>query len=382
MTKLYPSPIVPEDVAPQRRSSPIARAAVAYLKNALDNRGKGPEGVAARLWPTDKKTEMVVRAASSVADTTTSGWASQLYGSTVQGFLESLAPTSAGARLLQQGLQLQFGEGAIYVPSLTAASTFASFVLQAEAIPVRQALFDSVLLEPKKIATISVFSRELFMHSLPTVEGVVGDALTESVGLHLDSILLGTAAGSTTQPAGIRNSVAAISASATTPFSEALHEDVAAVVAAVSSVSRNGPIILIGAPAQAAKLKLVLGANSPFEILSSAALADSVLMGVAANGIVSAQDPSIRFEVKTEGTLHLSDAPVQIGVSATPNVIAAPVRDLYQTDSVGLRVILEISWARRQLPLLGQPLLCGNAHERWCCLQGRKSAVGPCGSPA
>lgn len=41
-------------------------------------------------------------------------------------------------------------------------------------------------------------------------------------------------------------------------------------------------------------------------------------------------------------------APAQIAVAGTPNVVAAPVRSMFQTDSLALRMILDMNWTMRR----------------------------------
>ena len=43
----------------------------------------------------------------------------------------------------------------------------------------------------------------------------------------------------------------------------------------------------------------------------------------------------------------MDNAPTAIGTAGSPNVVSAPTRDLYQTDSVGLKVRLGVTWALR-----------------------------------
>ena len=53
------------------------------------------------------------------------------------------------------------------------------------------------------------------------------------------------------------------------------------------------------------------------------------------------------FMLSTGGTLHMEDTtPLPIGTVGTPNVIAAPTRSLWQTDTLGLRLTTEMSWTR------------------------------------
>ena len=41
-------------------------------------------------------------------------------------------------------------------------------------------------------------------------------------------------------------------------------------------------------------------------------------------------------------------APAQISAAGTPNAIAAPVRSMFQTDSIALRMIMDLNWTMRR----------------------------------
>ena len=65
-------------------------------------------------------------------------------------------------------------------------------------------------------------------------------------------------------------------------------------------------------------------------------------------GLAVSYDPEPRFANSREGTVHMEDTnPLQIGTAGTPNVIAGSVRSLWQTDSVGLRMLIDMAWTMR-----------------------------------
>jgi hypothetical protein len=54
-----------------------------------------------------------------------------------------------------------------------------------------------------------------------------------------------------------------------------------------------------------------------------------------------------RFTISDSATLHMEDtAPVNIG-SGSPPVVASPAVSMFQTDSLALRLIVDISWCLR-----------------------------------
>jgi len=63
--------------------------------------------------------------------------------------------------------------------------------------------------------------------------------------------------------------------------------------------------------------------------------------------VVASIDPAPRFEVSEQALLHMDSDPAQISTAGAPNLIAGGVRSLFQTDTIGLRMILQAAWALR-----------------------------------
>lgn len=303
---------------------------------------------ARQRWRDDKAVDLILRGATDPAATTTVGWADTYAPTGIGGDLViSLAPTSASAAIRQRGMQVRLdGKSAIVLPNLVADATGASWVVQGAPIPVRDyAIAAGPTLLPTKLASISVFSREIFEHSTPLIELVVRNTLAGSIGAATDAAMLDDAAADTSRPAGLRNGIAALTASAATPASEALAEDVADLVAAVAGVAANSPIMLVASPKQAARLRLWMrSVLPPYEVLASSGLADGVVVAIASNAVVSASNPLPRFDVAREPLLHMDTEPTAIGTAGTPPTVAAPTRSLFQTDTIALRLIMEVSW--------------------------------------
>jgi HK97 family phage prohead protease len=159
--------------------------------------------------------EVVQRAATAPATTTTTGWASQLVQTTNMGFLELLMPQSVFPGLrARAGLALDFGRaGVISIPTRAATPTIAgSFVAEGAPIPVRQAAFGSQTFTPKKMAVITSFTREIAEHSNPTIEGLLRNAIQEDTSVSLDTVLLDATVASAIRPAGIRAGVSVTTA--------------------------------------------------------------------------------------------------------------------------------------------------------------------------
>lgn len=195
----------------------IIALAVSRATNETPDGYKPPLQVYAERWGDDGKIDEhsrlilnhVVRAASAPADTTTSGWASQLVQTEVRGFLDLLQPASVYPSLSGRGQRLTFGTaGQITIPTWATTPTIAgSFVAEGAAIPVRQGALSSVSLVPKKMAVITTFTREIMTYSNPTIEGLVRRKIADDTSKAIDTVLLDATAASSIRPAGLRNGV-------------------------------------------------------------------------------------------------------------------------------------------------------------------------------
>src|SRR5262245_4021305 len=319
----------------------LVRAGIAHMLAKNDLARRYPGDIAEQMWPHDSDAAWLTKAATSPATTTS---IPSLLQTANADFLATLGPMSAGSVLLSRGVQLAFGQNAgVSIPRIVADATGVDFVAEAAPLPVRQLTVGSLILVPDKFGTISVYTGELFRHSIPNIEKLVRLTLTENVALALDSALLGTAASTADRPAGLRNAISALTPSAATPTDAAMNADIAAVVGAVAPVAGAAPIVLLAGPARATRLPRDRG----LEVLASGAIASDELIAVATNALASATDPVPRIDVGAETLLHMETSPTAIGTTGSPNTVAAPARSLWQTDTVGLRLILQISWGLR-----------------------------------
>lgn len=335
---------------------------------------EAPETIIQRAYGGDDATKAVfdhiTKAATAPATTTTSGWASQLVQTANADFMDALLPASIYPELSARGLRLTFGRnGAISIPTRSATPTIAgSFVAEGAPIPVRQGAFTSQSLTPKKMAVISTFTREIAEHSVPAIEGLIRDAIQQDTAVAIDSVLLDASAATSIRPAGLRSGVAAVTA-ATGGGITALTADAKALVSALIAAT-NGNVrapVWIMNPAQALSIALTGNAGGDFvfadainggsflgyPVIQSPTVTAGMLILVDAADFVSVTGDEPLFAVSDQATLHMEDtAPAQIGAAGSPPVVAAPVRSLFQTDSIGIRMILPMNWALRRTGVL------------------------------
>src|SRR5262249_30677833 len=116
----------------------------------------------------------------------------------------------------------------------------------------------------------------------------------------------------------------------------------------VTAIAGNGPIIFIAASDQAHAVRVFLRGLPVYTVLTSSAMPAGTVIAIAANALASALDPAPRIDLSTEALLHMVDTnPAQIAIVGTPNQISAPSRSLFQTDTIGLRLRMEVSWGLR-----------------------------------
>jgi HK97 family phage major capsid protein len=333
-----------------------------------------PDVIRQRAYGDDEATkiifDVVTRAATAPATTTTSGWASQLVQTVNADFMETLVPASVYPGLAAKGLRLTFGRnGIISIPSRTATPTIAgSFVGEGAPIPVRQGAFSSQSLTPKKLAVISTFTREIAEHSVPAIEGLIRDAIQEDTSVAIDTVLLDATAASAIRPAGLRNGVTVTTATSGGTIT-ALVTDAKNLIAALISAT-NGNVrapVWIMNPAQALAISLTSNAGGDFvfqdainngmflgyPVIQSPTVAAGMVLLVDAADFVSVTGDEPRFDVSDQATLHMEDTtPLAIGTAGSPNTVAAPVRSMFQTDSLALRMILPMNWTLRRTGVL------------------------------
>jgi HK97 family phage major capsid protein/HK97 family phage prohead protease len=318
--------------------------------------------------PTRAVLNVITRAATVPADTVTSGWASQLVATSIGEFFSALMPNSVYPSLAAKGGKFSFGRaGIVSMPTRASTPTIAgSFVAQGAPIPVRQGAFSSITFTPKKMGVISTFTREIAEHSTPAIDGLIRQAIVEDTSVAIDSILLDATAATTTRPAGLRAGVSVTTATAGAGLTAVIGDIRALTSALITGTNGNlrSPVWIMN-PADVLALSLIPatagGGEFPFKtelaggtlqgypvIQSSNVTADMMFLVDAAD-FVSVTGDSPRFDVSDTATVHMEDTtPLAISTTGSPNTVAAPVRSLWQTDCIGVRMLLDINWGLRR----------------------------------
>ena len=340
-----PRPFLPSDLRADRaRSSPLIRAALAVALS--DPMTGGAQSVVRQRWDNDAAAlEILARSASAPANTTTSTWAGALAHTAVAEFIASLTE-SATAKLIAaaQRVSLDGVQSTTFPRRQGAPSGAIPWVGEGGAIPVKQYALEGVTVGPaRKLASIAALTSEVARST--NAETVIGTLLREDVTASLDASVFSDAAASSTRPAGILNGVAPLTATSGGGES-AMNADMSKLASAAALGGSD--VVYVAHPSMAAVAKLQLGTNRAPTIWPASALPVGTIIAVAPAAFVSAFGPDPRLDRATDATLHFEDAnPLAIGTAGSPNTVAAPTRSAFQSDLIGVRMILDAAWAMR-----------------------------------
>jgi hypothetical protein len=317
----------------------LTRACIATVASGLDRNVRRGSYVRDHWGDEAGPVETVLRAATSPAMTTQAGWAKEL--ATVSAvFLRNLVPYSAGADLLGRVLGLSFdGAAAINLPAVTVP--LADFVAEGAAIPVVTGVAEiQAVLTAYKFAVITVLSRETIEGG--NAESLVRAALLESTGPALDRRLFDANPGvPDLRPPGLLYGITPLPpAAVASGKTDAMQDDLQALITSVAPVAGNGPIIIITSPAQAVAVNMRTVGTFSYSVLTSNELAPGTVIAVAANAIVSASGDVPLIDTTRVASVVMDDAPGAI-------MSGGRVTAMFQTDTVGLRLRWPLSWATR-----------------------------------
>jgi HK97 family phage prohead protease/HK97 family phage major capsid protein len=312
---------------------------------------------------TKAHTNIILRAASAPAMTTVPGWAQELAQQTYTGLMPLLMPKSLLIRLAPRGLSLNFGgAGKIVIPTRSRTPSIAgSFVGEGLAIPVRQGAFTSQTLTPKKMAVITTWTKEMDEHSIPAIEGLLKEAIQQDTTVAIDSVLVDTNPATTIRPAGLLNGVTATTATAGGGIN-ALVGDVTSLISSISTSTYGNvrDLVWLINPTDMFRASMI-NTNGIFPFMSaisagtlanipmidsSTVPAKTIILIDAADFVVVGGDAP-RIDLSDQATLHMEDTNPQELVGS-PSTVAAPQRSLFQTDSLGLRMVLPLNWIQRR----------------------------------
>ncbi|MCS3742590.1 phage major capsid protein [Rhizobium sp. BK661] len=325
---------------------------------AAANYGSDPESLAKELFPNSPGLPDVIkapdaymrRAYTSPARTDVVDWAGVLANTTnYPGLFTSLAPASVYSALSRRGTTISLsGTAGVRFPARSAPGSFNPFVGEGATISVRSiSLSAGAVLVPHKTAVLSPYTRELAQASMPTIESVIRQGLSDDLSLGVDAVLLGNGAATASQPAGLLNGLTGLTPSAATDpaTAAAAAADLSALAAAINPAP--SALAFIMNPIQATSLGLLLPGSADL-IVSDSVPAKTVIAIDAADFAASADNGQI--DVSEDASYISTDAPLPVatGSSGTAAVTDTPHISAWQMAIISVRVIEDVSWAMRR----------------------------------
>ncbi len=343
---------------PQKDVQPLdllVRALTVQGIAAFGSGSKSIDKVLDERYPGHEATAIVAKADQTIGTTGVSGWASELVQTVNQGFLQALVGKSVYPSLRERGVGLTFdGIGTIKLPRRTAGGAGGGFVAEGSPIRVGRITTAAAELTPKKMGVIIPFSRELAKRSTPAIESIVRQGIIDDTAAVLDAALLDATASSSARPAGLLNGVAATATGYGGGDHLAVKEDFKALLAPFIAANASDNITVIMNPAQALSIAMMdgpqnnagwfAGIASRVNIVESTYATAGRLIAIRNSDFYTATGDAPEFDINETATVHMEDtSPLEI-VSGTGPTTADPVRSFYQTATVGVRMLMDVSW--------------------------------------
>lgn len=319
------------------------------LERAIEQRYPGLEAVG-----------MIVKADQTIGTTTVAGWAAELVQTVNQGFLEALMPYSIYPALRSRGIGVNFdGIGTVSLPSRTAGGAGGGFVAEGAPIRVGRITTAATTMTPKKLGVIVPFSRELAKRSTPAIEALVRQGILEDTAVILDSAIIDATAASTARPAGLLNGVSAAASGYGGGDYQAVLADFGALLAPFYTANAADNITVLMNPIQGLKLAMMPGPDGVIgsfmgairdrvTFLESTTVPANRLIALRNSDFATALGDAPEFDISEQATVHMEDTtPLEI-VSGTGPTTADPVRSFFQTATIGVRMLMDVSWKMRR----------------------------------
>lgn len=325
-----------------RPAEHVWRVAAAKVRGFIA--GLPVDAVLERDYPDDPVAPLILRAATDPAKMSVPAWAGALAAHSVSSAIQEAVSMSMLRELLARGaLRVDLGRlGSVVVPGRsTTPADGGVWVGEGEPIPVREYTILGPTLRPHKVAVIVTFSRELSEAS--NIEEVLRALITEAAGPAMDVAILSTTAATATTPGGILAGLTPVAAAPSGAAYDNCAADLGALVGDLAARNGGANALIVAAPAQATAIKFF---SSDFAAVGSAGLADGTVVAIEPSSFaITAGTPE--FEVGTVAALHMEDtAPLDIAATAGPT-LATPVKSLWQTDAIGLKMTFRADWAMR-----------------------------------
>jgi HK97 family phage prohead protease len=306
-------------------------------------------------YPGHETTALVCKAEAPLGTTSGSHFVDDLQRVSYQGFLDALDGRAVFPSLrASSGLPLSFdSSGTAYIPGVSAGGANGSFFAEGSPMRVGKITTTSGNMTPRKMGVIIPFSREAAKRSTPNLEALVRRRILADSAAILDSHLLDATAEDSVRPGGLLYNIAAVATGYGGGDHTAVKEDFKALLTPFINAKAAGGITIIMNPIQGLSISMMDGPdNNPgwftnvenrVTLVESEHATAGRLIAVRTEDLATALGAP-EFEVSNQATIHMEDTtPAAITTGGGPTV-ASPVRSFFQTDSMGVRMVLDVNW--------------------------------------
>jgi HK97 family phage major capsid protein len=353
----------------------IKQGVLSYLSH-VEN--KSIDQVMQERYRDDDQLQAVVKSAVEPAQTSVAGWAQELTDEANRGFQDLLRGVSTAADAMSNaGMQFTFDRlSAINVPKRAGGKTDVapSWTGEGDAIPVKRATTGTIRLEPYKWAVIVTLTKEMAARSTPALEGLIQQFILADAGTQLDANYWNAnAAVAGYSPAGILVDATSTPASTIGTPAEDINNDLKALLDPIFAADMGRNIRLYMHDSNALAISMVqnglgnymyrdemsAGRLLGYPFVASTNVPIDVLIAQDCAELASSIGGTM-FDTSDVATLvQVNDDGVQPDMSAgasprTPNTGAvsdaagttppSPVRSLWQTNTIGVKMHNYISW--------------------------------------
>lgn len=304
----------------------------------------------------------VLKAAVAAGTTAHSTWAGPLVGdetSVFAEFLEWLRPTTILGRFGANGVP-SLTRVPFRVPLISQTSGGAGYwVGEGKPKPLTKFDFARTTLEPLKVASIAVLTKEVIRDSSPSAETIIRDQLGQALRARLDTdfIDIAKAASAGVSPASITNGVTPITS--TGNDAEAITEDIRQIFGAFIAAN-NAPTsgVWIMSATTALALSLIKNPLGAFEypnitmnggtfaglpVIASQFVDGGMVVLANAADIFMADDGDVSVDMSNQASLQMDNAPAtQDATSGTGTSLVS----MFQTNSVAFLAERTINWMK------------------------------------
>jgi hypothetical protein len=233
----------------------------------------------------------------------------------------------------------------IKLPRVSGLPPVPIFVGEGQPGPAMQWTFANTTLGPvRKILVMAAVSGELQMATPETASAVIARVLSDAVSKSIDTIGFDANAGDTIRPPGLLNGVTPLAAAAAS--GDAMANDIGNLLGAIAAAGIDaGYTVFVGGAREIGIMRAKLGPEFSNSLLTTLGLPAKSLAAFAPAALSFGYRGEVEIQTAFEPALHMEETtPADIGTPGSPNVVAAPVKSMFQTDLLSIRVRANCAW--------------------------------------